>query len=456
MLKKVYGHRLYRLLSIIVCLAMPLSAANALPVIPGATGFGIDTPAGRGGEVYRITNLNASGSGSLAECVGAEGPRVCIFEVSGTIRLPSDLNIQNPFLTIAGQTAPSPGITLRDSGLKVATHDVLVQHIRIRVGDHPDGHQPNDRDGLKIMHGNDFVHNVVIDHVSVSWSIDELMSTWADIGDITIRNSIFAEPLEDSLHPSGPHAFGPLLVGGDRARVSMTNSIIAHGRERNPRTATNLFFANNLVYNWQDRGTEIFNRDGNTSRTSIIGNVYKPGPNTGSTLGIVIQPNHGSSNLWILDGTQVYVRDNRGQGYDANNPWAMVDNNAGNNVRTNSPPITVPGFEPMNSQDVEQHVLAAAGARPADRDSVDERITRQIANGEGRIIDSQRDVGGWPTLGQNQVRHTLPDNPNRDSNGNGYTNLEEWLHEMAAQVEGRVTAPRPPTGLLIRSSNDAL
>ena len=106
-----------------------------LPVFPGAAGFGTNTPAGRGGTVYKVTNLNASGAGSLNACTDASGPRVCIFEISGTISLTSDINVTNPYLTIAGQTAPSPGITLRGAALRISASDVLVQHIRLRAGD---------------------------------------------------------------------------------------------------------------------------------------------------------------------------------------------------------------------------------------------------------------------------------------------------------------------------------
>src|SRR5690606_28743397 len=124
--------------------------AHALPVIPGAAGFGIDTPAGRGGTVHKVTNLNEPGAGSLGACVAAPGPRVCVFEVSGTIRLTKNLTIKNPHITIAGQTAPSPGIMLRGAGLWIVPSHVLVQHLRVRPGDDPSGPSPENRDALVI------------------------------------------------------------------------------------------------------------------------------------------------------------------------------------------------------------------------------------------------------------------------------------------------------------------
>ncbi|MEX0729678.1 MAG: hypothetical protein WED00_11965 [Aquisalimonadaceae bacterium] len=444
--KNEFGHWFRALGIASACMFLPVSQAFALPVIPGAVGYGIDTPAGRGGSVYRVTNLNASGSGSLKACLDASGPRVCVFEVSGTIRLTSDIQINNPNLTVAGQTAPSPGITIRGAGLKVSANDVLIQHIRMRVGDDRDGSTPSQRAGFKIMHGSRTVNNVVLDHVSVSWTIDQLLSVWDGARNVTVNNSVFAEPLDDSLHPSAPHGFGPLVAGQSNTRMSMIGNVISTSRARNPRTAIATFlFANNVVYNWKTRGTEIFNRNGVPSKTSLIGNVYKPGPESGSTKGIVIEPNRGNASLAMHSNSRVYVSDNRGAGYNASNPWSMVDNYAGNWVRATSSPVSLAGFEPMDSSKVEAHVLANAGARPTDRDSVDKRIMSQVANGTGRMIDSPRDVGGWPSTPVNRRVLALPSNPNADSNGNGYTNLEEWLHAFAAEMEGvKAEDPKQP------------
>src|SRR5690554_961641 len=177
-------------------LATAAQAAQAVPVIPGAAGFGMSTPAGRGGEIYKVTNLNDSGSGSLRACVEASGPRVCVFEVSGAIQLQKDLRIQNPYITIAGQTAPSPGISLYGGTVRIYdTHDVLIQHIRIRVGDANGGSDPINRDALDLAGGSG-VNNVVLDHVSASWALDEMVSVWKG-RNVTIRNSIISEALDE-------------------------------------------------------------------------------------------------------------------------------------------------------------------------------------------------------------------------------------------------------------------
>ncbi|MFQ6024714.1 MAG: hypothetical protein ACE5NW_18530, partial [Acidiferrobacterales bacterium] len=160
----------------------PTSLAFAdLPVIPNGAGFGITTPAGRGGKVYKVTNLRATGRGSLKACIDRSGPRVCVFEVSGTITLTRNLWIANPFITIAGQTAPSPGITIRGAALGIETHDVLVQHLRIRVGDDPNGPDPENRDAIRV----EDKWGIVIDHCSLSWAIDETISAWTDWDNVT-------------------------------------------------------------------------------------------------------------------------------------------------------------------------------------------------------------------------------------------------------------------------------
>ena len=176
-----------------------VAASAAVPIIPGANGFGTTTAAGRGGQVYRVTSLAESGTGTLKACIDQKGPRVCVFEVSGMIKLTQNLPIRNPNITIAGQTAPSPGITLRGASVIIKTSDVLIQHIHVRPGDDPSGPSPDNRDALRIEgdEGTPIVRNVVIDHCSFSWSIDEMASAWQNWDNITLSNNIFSEPLND-------------------------------------------------------------------------------------------------------------------------------------------------------------------------------------------------------------------------------------------------------------------
>ena len=260
--------------------------AQAAPVIPGAAGFGIDTPAGRGGTVYKVTNLNASGTGSLKACVDGTAARTCVFEVSGTIRLTSDLVIRNDKLTIAGQTAPSPGIMLRGAAITIHASDILIQHIRVRTGDDTNGPDPSNRDSLKIEGSSSKpVKNIVIDHCSFSWAIDEIASTWGPHDNITFSNNIFAEPLNESIHPKDDgsgmekHGFGVLLGGASDTSITMVGNLFAHVVERNPLSrATELVFVNNLVYDRGNMDVELQGQDGRVSKNSVAGNVFLRGP----------------------------------------------------------------------------------------------------------------------------------------------------------------------------------
>src|SRR5262245_49760184 len=259
------------------------TAAQALPVIPGAAGYGMDTPAGRGGAVHRVTNLNASGAGSLKACIDATGPRTCIFDVSGVITLTADMAIRNGNLTIAGQTAPSPGIMIRGAAFKVHGSDVLIQHLRFRVGDDAGGPDPANRDALKIEGATDrIVQNVVIDHCSFSWSIDEIASVWGPNDNITFSNNIFSEPLNDSIHPTDdgsalePHGYGVLLgSSASGGRVTLTGNLFAHIVERNPLSRSReLVFVNNLVYDRRNMDLDLQSQDGRVTLGSVVGNHF--------------------------------------------------------------------------------------------------------------------------------------------------------------------------------------
>ena len=262
----------------LACGLAPL--ANAVPVLPGAIGHGITTPAGRGGKVIRVTNTNADGAGSLKACVDASGPRVCVFEVSGTITLPDDLTFRNRYITVAGQTAPSPGITLRGAGVLVKTSDVLIQHIRVRPGDAAGGEPPSNRDALKIEAPSTApISNVVIDHCTFTWSVDEIASAWQYWNNISLLNNIFAEPLHDSIHPEGKHGFG-VLIGPVDGNATMAGNLFANMQSRNPMTAaTRTVIVNNLVYNWGNTAIDLQSR-GDVTQNSVVGNVFLRGPDT--------------------------------------------------------------------------------------------------------------------------------------------------------------------------------
>jgi pectate lyase len=440
--------------------------AQALPVIPGGAGYGMETAAGRGGTVYKVTNLNASGTGSLKACIDGTTPRVCVFEVSGTIRMTSDLIIRNDFITIAGQTAPSPGIMLRGAALKITASNVLIQHIRIRVGDDVTGPAPENRDALKIEgSATKTVRNIVIDHCSLSWAIDETLSVWGPHDNITLTNNFFTEPLNESLHPDYdgvgviPHGYGVLVGTSAGNSVTMVGNLFAHIVERNPLSrATELVFVNNLVY---DRGTMDLDLQSDgvlLTKNTVLKNHFIKGPSfSRDTSPIFIHTGTGS--LTLGANSRAYQTGNLSENYTR----SLVTLTGGDTIPglldLTSYPVWNSGLTMVQTSDsgVYNRVLNNSGARPGDRDSVDKRIVNEVKSRGGRIINCvaannttrcAKNAGGWPYVGQNRRTLTLPANPNTVT-ASGYTNLELWLHSMEQGVSGVVQASSPAAPRLL-------
>src|SRR5687768_14141894 len=407
-----------------------------LRAFPGAQGFGSSTRGGRGGTIVRVTNLNDTGAGSLRAALSVAGPVVIIFEVSGTIRVGENLVVTHPFTTIAGQTAPSPGITLRGGTFRINTHDVLIQHIRFRPGDEPGFTQ--ERDGIEFYGGSQEKYNIVLDHCSISWGVDENLSTGTSSSgvrhDITFSNLIIAEGLNNSIHPEGAHSKG-VLIGQGSKNITFMGNVMAHHVDRNPwfKGNTTGVIVNNVIYNYGVSKATYFDDVDNTAAqfNSVVGNVYLRGVN--SPTGRPIRIYSG-----VKPGSLFYINDNSwDRAAPPSDPWTLVQNDEGSAVVATTPQVWISGLVVLPNANVESWVLSNAGARPADRDAVDLRIVQEVRTNTGRIIDSPSQVGGWPVLAENHRPLTTPANPNGDDDGDGYTNLEEWLHRMAAEVEGR-------------------
>ena len=401
-----------------------------LPVFPGAVGFGATTPAGRGGTVIRVTNLDDMGPGSLRAALQANGTRTIIFDVGGTITLSTRIIVRQPFVTLAGQTAPAPGVTLRGAGMSIRTHDVLIQHLRVRPGDGP-GDNPVNRDAIEIQGPNGY--NIVIDHVSLSWATDENFSTWYNgAHDITLSNSIVAEGLEGV-----EQSFG-VLVGDSTRSFAVIGTLMAHNAQRNPyfKGATTGIAANNVIYDWSGApGMYYADPEGSgPTQFALVGNVGIRGPDS---------PNSRIFKIYdsAKPGTKLFVSDNSDTRVNAGvvpaDPWSLVQNQAGSAAIAQAAPVWPTNFTAAPNPTVYDRVLANAGAWPGSRDAADMRIVADVRNRTGRNISSQSEVGGWPDLGTPRRALALPANPNGDDDGNGYTNLEEWLHQLAAAAEGR-------------------
>lgn len=383
------------------------------PVFPGAEGFGTETSAGRGGDILKVTNVNDSGPGSFRAAVETSGPRIIVFEVGGSIELRSAVYIRNPFLTIAGQTAPEPGIQFKNYGIEIDSHDVLVQHIRIRVSG-------GERDCLRIFPNKQKVYNIVVDHVTANWGSDENMSIFGPGGaeNITISNCMIAEA-----------GYG-LLIGSDEIKpkiinnISILKNLFAHNSERNPMIKNNssVFFVNNLGYNTTLGFVGLIGDFSSQVEVSLVGNHWVTGFNN------LYSPIIAMSSF--MSGF-VYEKDSLLTGVIS----PPLLNDKGRSCLTPNPPIWDDTVSISPVAGVKGKVTAFAGARPAYRDAVERRIVNDVLLGTG----SQKTSGVWPAVYNNTTYKFFDagSNPHGDDDRDGYTNIEEILHQMAEKVEGR-------------------
>lgn len=439
------------------------SVPDQIPAFPGAEGFGALTAGGRGGNVIEVTNLNDSGTGSLRAAISTEGPRIVVFRVAGTIELDSDLIVANPYITIAGQTAPGDGITLRginsqiEALIKVETHDVVIRFLTLRAG------PPSAGDGIEIIpsdaHEN---YNVVIDHNSLSWAVNRNLTTWYDAHDISIQWNIFSEGLNCSIHPKGCHSKGVLLGGyasdenkdkPGAGNISFHHNLMAHNGERNPLITLSGMtdVVNNVVYNPFGSFSHVdFQHQLVVMTVNYVGNYFKPGADTDpNKYGIDI------ARQGIL-GAQIYVRGNIGpHRFDDFQPEIdVVDPDARSYVVTVRNPAVL--ITTTSAPEAYDQVLSGAGANLGlgcdgsfypRRDAIDTRIVNDVRNGFGRIIDDPSEAGGWLTIPSAipcaDIDHDgMPDpweqmhgfnshdsfDASLDSDGDGYTNIEEYLN----------------------------
>ncbi|OGR32152.1 MAG: hypothetical protein A2091_12755 [Desulfuromonadales bacterium GWD2_61_12] len=408
------------------------AATPAPPVVngpvkafPGAEGFGTDTPAGRGGKIVKVTNLNDSGAGSLREALyNTTGKRIVVFEVAGIINLTSPLVIREPYVTIAGQTAPAPGITLSGYGMRIYTHDVLLQHLFFRGNT-----TLVDQDCISIQpSGTDRPYNVVVDHCSTAWAYDENISIFPGYTDQTDQNITVSNSLVGEGH------YG-VLIGSNATRVSFLRNVVLSTVERQPRLggATYAHVVNNLLYNV---GAYEFSAVGSTygpDQVSYAGNSFVAGPSSRTSV-----PGLGTSS--IQTGSKIYVPVS---GAHANTSSYNITSSGITSYMVGTPPVSLDGITITPVTSLQATLATSAGARPAERgttygDSVDERFISEILTRSGSV--KNRVQPAWsdkPIASTRDIDPLLPANPNGDDNGNGYTNIEEVLYRMALQVEGK-------------------
>ncbi|MFA6581129.1 MAG: Ig-like domain-containing protein [Paludibacter sp.] len=381
----------------------------------GVEGWAAYTEGGRGGRIIRVTNLNASGTGSFADAITASGPRIVVFEVGGVINMNgSSKSIKNPYITIAGQTAPGKGITLINGGLSISTHDVILQHISIRPG--ASGHVVGswEPDAMSTVGA----YHVIIDHCSFTWAVDENCSASGDrfkgatpdewrintSHDVTISNNIIAEGLSTATHSKGEHSKGS-LIHDNTSNIAILNNLYACNKDRNPlfKGGARGVIVNNYIYNPGSAAisfglvdSEWTGYDYQTGRMSVVGNYMQAGPNTGSSVALIKIGN---------GPCEVYLSDNI-----SNKPSGIVQNEYKGDLTkiVSTKPVWNDNIHTIPVADVQQNVLKNAGARPWDRDATDTRILNNMLTGTGSIINYETEVGGYPNY--NPSNQTFQEN----------------------------------------------
>lgn len=463
-----------------------------IPAFPGAEGGGMFTPGGRGGKVFVVNNLNDNGPGSLREALEAGGARIVVFNVAGIIWLKDPIIVRAPYVTIAGQTAPGDGICVAGESVKFDTHDVIIRHMRFRRGS-------TDLQRRDDAVSGDVMGNIILDHVSASWGLDETISMYRNMWqpepiknpskieklptvNVTIQNSIFAETLD-----TYNHAFGSTIGG---LNSTFMRNLWANNVARNPSIGMwgDVGFANNVVFNWWNR-----TMDGGDYRSmwNVINNYYKPGPITPKDKPIayrIAKPEKGSidSTLFgriyahgnIVEGNEAVSSDNWNGGIQPRGKGINEDAKELQQIRSYKPFPMAP-LKIMPAQEAYEFVLNNVGATIPRRDPVDARIVKQVRTGvieyedgledevseylsrrrlpadsyKKGIITSVDQVGGYPEYKGKSYKDSdndgMPDwwekkydlNPNDasdasgDINGDGYTNIEKFINGIDPETK---------------------
>lgn len=444
-------------------------AAEQQLSFPTAEGYGRFAAGGRGGQVIKVTNLNDAGPGSLRAAVEAEGPRTVVFDVSGLITLESRLIVHknNHHLTIAGQTAPGKGICLRKYNFgMLGGSDVIIRYVRVRPGNI----SGTTLDGM----GMASTDNSIIDHCSISWTLDEAFSSRSG-KNITLQRTLISEALNAAGHkkypPGTEHGYAASISGDIGsfhhnllANCSGRNWSLAGGLNKPDNSyAGRMDIRNNVVFNWKNRTT-----DGGAHEVNFVNNYYKPGP--ASKIFVALRPQYSS-----FPGTQRYYFD----GNIMEGKFGVRDQDKGREASTEkggkvpteySPWSEKPFFESfVKTQDAKEtytNVLANVGCNFPALDEHDTRILEEVRTGKVKykgsktglpgLPDSQDDVGGWDNYPEikrpadwDKDGDGMPDawekqyglNPadpvdgNKDLNGDGYTNLEKYINSLVGEYQ---------------------
>lgn len=404
---------------------------DSIPAFPGAEGGGKYTTGGRGGDVYEVTTLADSGPGSLREGVARSNTTV-VFRVGGTIHLESPLKITGSNLTIAGQTAPGEGITVANYETTLQADNVIIRYMRFRLGDR----YPSEGDAF----GGRYNENIIIDHCSFSWSVDEVLSMYVN-ENTTVQWSVISESMLMTTHQKGRHGYAGIW-GGNNA--TFHHNLIAHNVSRNPRFAgdpnqpTDMY--NNIIYDWGF----FSSYGGEEGLYNLRNNYYKYGPSTYKSVRDQVFLDVSANTRIFIDGNYMY-----GSPEVTANNWAgvgaVVNPQSALQTAVEMPYPSVP----ESAYAAYEQVLSHAGANLPRRDAVDARIVQEVKDGAGRHINSQKEVGGYLDFVETvssladddhdgmpnewEIDFGLDPNDPADRNhihSSGYTNLEMYLNSI--------------------------
>lgn len=436
---------------------------------PGAEGYGKFATGGRGGKIIKVTNLNDTGAGSFRAAIAEPGARIIVFEVSGNIKLKSRIQIKNGNVTIAGQTAPGDGICIQDYEMNVDADNVIIRFMRFRLGDLT----RNEQDAL----WGRFHQNIVIDHCSMSWSIDECSSFYAN-KNFTMQWCILSESLNKSFHEKDDHGYGAIWGGSN---VSFHHNLLAHHNSRNARfdggnrtgTGSSPFgadkvdYRNNVIYNWGSNSAY----GGENGEYNLVANYYKAGPGTATSRrnrimeismeADVVKYGPGFGKFYAsgnyVEGNSTVTQDNWNGGIDKGS--GLGDANYA--LAKMTLPFAAEALTPHTAMQAYTAVLLYGGASFR-RDAVDARIVKEVKEGtvtyngsktgKKGIIDSQTDVGSWPVLNSAAALTDtdgdgMPDswemenglepkvaNSNGKDLSTGYTNIEVYVNSLVNDI----------------------
>ncbi|WP_062205001.1 type I secretion C-terminal target domain-containing protein [Aureimonas sp. AU12] len=423
----------------------------------GAEGFGASTVGGRGGQVVTVTNLDDSGVGSLRWALqDVAGPRTVVFAVNGVIQLKDQIVIREPNVTIAGQTAPGDGITLEGARLHIRTSEVIVRGMKFRPGDGVEGEDVGNRDGLFIGTTDYEIKNVIVDHNSISWGLDENLTISGHVTNTTLSNNIVAEGLSHSVHPDGEHSKGILISNWGSldpafdSRLTIVKNLLAHNFARNPeiKAGQSIEVINNYMYDYglSHLAFSIGAGNNGTLATTIaaIGNVFDPGPSTENyKMPIAFQKMGEGSSIFLSDNFWTKIA---ADAYGNQDQGKLVWNNGGLKYLSSDLPFALSATEILDSAYLLDYILTSVGASPYDRDATDTRIIQNVIDQTGKIIDTVAEAGDSayhrPVQAASDTDHDgMPDwfenlygfdagavDSAGDADADGYTNLEEFIN----------------------------